>query len=394
MRGSLRRRSKGSWLITVEFGYVRDPATGKSKRIQKYSTFHGTKRGAQDKLTDLLHDATHGTFIEPDKRTVGAWLDEWVDLAIKPPRRTQRSYETYKGVIALHLKPVLGNLRLQGLRPLDVEAMLAGKSTLAPATLEKILTVLSSALKAAVRSQLVARNVATLVVNRPKSPEGHPGAVENCWTADEAAAFMRTARVAGPRQAAFYGLALDSGCRKSELAGLLWTDADLAKGRILVRQQLLSGGRHPVFVPTKGKWARTVDLAPETVDLLRAHKRHQAALKLRHRRVFRDHGLVFCKDWSHVGRRHDTLGDPLSVNNLGQREFARLVATAGVKPVTLHGLRHTCASLLLAACVPPHVVQQRLGHKRVETTLSLYAHVLPGQQRDAARQLGSLLYGP
>jgi integrase len=38
-------------------------------------------------------------------------------------------------------------------------------------------------------------------------------------------------------------------------------------------------------------------------------------------------------------------------------------------------------------------VQQRLGHKRVEITLDLYAHVLPGQQRDAARQLGLLLYG-
>ena len=264
---------------------------------------------------------------------------------------------------------------------------------LLPATLGKILTVLSSALKAAVRSQLVARNVATLVANRPRSPEGHPGAVENCWTADEAAAFVRTAKAAGPRQAAFYGLALDSGCRKSELAGLHWPDVDLAHGRMLVRQQLLSGGRDPVFVPTKGKRARTIDLAPETIDLLRAHKRQQAALKLRHRREFHDHGLVFCKDWSNVGRKCDTLGDPLSINNLGQREFARLIATAGVKPITLHGLRHTCASLLLAAGVPPHVVQQRLGHKKVEITLSLYAHVLPGQQRDAARQLGSLLYG-
>ena len=292
MRGSLRRRSKGSWLITLEFGYVRDPATGKSKRIQKHTTFHGTKREAQDKLTDLLHDATHGTFIEPDKRTVGAWLDEWVELAIKPPRRTPRAYDTYRSVIAIHLKPALGHLRLQGLRVLDIEAMLAAKSALAPATLGKILTVLGSALKAAERSQLVARNIVALVANRPKSAGGH--SVENCWTAEEAATFMRTATAAGPRQGAFYGLALDSGCRKSELAGLHWPDVDLVQGRILVRQQLLSGGRRPVFVPTKGKRARTIDLAPETVELLRAHKRQQAALKLRHRREFHDHGLVFC----------------------------------------------------------------------------------------------------
>lgn len=119
-------------------------------------------------------------------------------------------------------------------------------------------------------------------------------------------------------------MALDSGCRKSELAGLRWSDVDLAEGRIVVRQQLLSGGREPVFAPTKGKRARTIDLAPETVDLLRAHKQHQAAVKLKNRQAFRDHGLVFCKDWSDVTHKRDTLGDPLSIDHLGQREFARL----------------------------------------------------------------------
>lgn len=58
---------------------------------------------------------------------------------------------------------------------------------------------------------------------------------------------------------------------------------DLNGGRILVNQQLLKGGRKPEFIPTKGKRARTIDLAPETVELLKAHKQHQAALKMRHR---------------------------------------------------------------------------------------------------------------
>jgi integrase len=102
---------------------------------------------------------------------------------------------------------------------------------------------------------------------------------------------------------------------------------------------------------------------------------------------------VFTKEWDDGGRKYGTLGHPLQINNLGQREFARLIAAAKVKPITLHGLRHTCATLLLSAGTPPNVVQQRLGHKRIEITLSIYAHVLPGQQRDAARRLSSLLYG-
>jgi hypothetical protein len=181
---------EGSWLLTLEFGYVKDPQTGKSKRIQKYETVRGTRKQAETRLNDLTHDLQHGTYIAPDKRTVGQWLDEWLELAIKPPRRTQRAYDTYKSVIALHLKPLLGDLRLQGLRAVDVESFLAAKTELAPATLEKIFTVLSSALKAAVKNSLVARNVASLVANKPHAPEGHPEAVANCWTAEEAATFL------------------------------------------------------------------------------------------------------------------------------------------------------------------------------------------------------------
>ena len=187
-------------------------------------------------------------------------------------------------------------------------------------------------------------------------------------------------------------MAIDSGMRKSELAGLKWGDLNLAEARVTVREQLLSGGREPVFTVTKGKTARSIDLTAETLNLLKVHKAHQATLKMRNRLAYRDHGLVFAKEWSDVGRKRDVLGDPLPVNNLGQREFARLIAAAKVRPITLHGLRHTCATLLLAAGVPPNVVQQRLGHKKIEITLGIYAHVLPGQQRDAARRLSTLLH--
>lgn len=391
MRGSLKQRSPGSWSLILEFGYLRDPETGKSKRVQKWMTFRGTRKQAERRLNDLIHDHQHGTFIEPDKRTVGEWLDEWVDLALKPPRRTARSYATYKVVIANHLKPALGRMRLQGLRAVDVEACLAAKTGLSPATLEKIYVVLHSALEAAVRSQLVARNVAKLITGKPRAGE-ESKAVGNCWTAEDASAFLAVAKRGGSQAAAFYTLALDSGMRKSELAGLQWSDVDLVQGRVVVRQQLLSGGAEPTFAPTKGKVARAIDLGAETIELLKAHKAHQAALKMRYRRDYQDFGLVFAKEWTDIGRKNDVLGQPLQVNNLGQREFAKLIAAAKVKPITLHGLRHTCATLLLLAGVPPQVVQQRLGHKKVEITLGIYAHVLPGQQRDAARRLSALLH--
>lgn len=76
-----------------------------------------------------------------------------------------------------------------------------------------------------------------------------------------------------------------------------------------------------------------------------------------------------------------------------EREFARIIAAAKVRRLSIHGLRHTSATLLLKAGVAPHVVQQRLGHKRIEMTLGIYAHALPSMQQDAARRLGALLHG-
>ena len=74
---------------------------------------------------------------------------------------------------------------------------------------------------------------------------------------------------------------------------------------------------------------------------------------------------IFAKEWVDVTGRHDTLGAPLAVFTIW-REFDRLIKAAGVKRIKIHGLRHTCATLMLAVGVPPHVVQRRLGHSKVE----------------------------
>jgi integrase len=65
---------------------------------------------------------------------------------------------------------------------------------------------------------------------------------------------------------------------------------------------------------------------------------------------------------------------------------------AKVKTITMHGLRHTMATLMLAAGVPLKTVQERLGHAKAQTTLDYYAHVLEAQQADAAQRLGNLLH--
>ena len=82
------------------------------------------------------------------------------------------------------------------------------------------------------------------------------------------------------------------------------------------------GGDEPTFTAPKGKTARTIEIAPETVDLLKNHRAQQAKLKMRNRQAYHDNDLVFAKEWSDVGRKYQTIGDPLQINNLGQQEIS------------------------------------------------------------------------
>ena len=205
---------------------------------------------------------------------------------------------------------------------------------------------------------------------------------QNCWESDEAKRFLEVACEVGPLQAAFYTLALETGMRKGEIAGLRWKDVDFDRCTVRVAQQLLRPGREPVFGPPKSKSAkRTVDITPETAQLLAEHRKQQLEVKMANRREYRDFGLVFAKP----------NGAPLSVNNIGQREFADLIEEARIKRITFHGLRHTSATLSLQAGTLVHVVSQRLGHKKIEITLNVYGHALPSMGRDAAAKVASLL---
>jgi len=391
MRGHICKRYKDTWNIILDMGYQIAADTGKQRRVQKWFTVQGTKRDAERKLTDLLHHLHRGEYIEPSKMTVGEWLTEWLETAIKPPNKRLRTYETYQSVIERHLNLALGHIRLQQLKPTDLKRYY-NASALSPTTLEQHHTLLHSALKAAQLCGLTQHNVASLVVGKPHRPDGHEDVLTHCWEVEEARRFITAAKELGPQPAEFYTLALETGARKGELCGLKWNDIDFDAGTASILRQLIKPGPTPVFGPPKNGTTRTIPMASETVALLRRHKAHQAELKLANRTHYHDHSLVFAKEWEYLQRHGDTLGHPLPMNSLGQQEHARIIAQAGVRPIKFHGLRHTCATLLLQAGVPIKVVQERLGHKQISITLDIYAHALPSMQQDAAAKLAALLH--
>jgi integrase len=332
MRGSIRKRYKDSWNIILDVGYQLDPDTGKQRRVQKWFTVQGTKRDAEKKLAELVHNLHRSEYVEPSKLTAGEWLHEWLETAVNPPNKRLRTYETYKSVIERHLMPAVGHLRLQQLRPTDLKHYY-NESSLSPTTLEQHHTVLHSAIKGAQLQGLVQRNVASLVIGKPHRPEGREDVLKHCWEAEEARRFVTAAKALGPQPAAFYTLALDSGARKGELCGLKWGDIDMDAGTVAIVRQLIKPGPEPLFGPLKNGESRTISIVPETEALLRKHKAHQAELKLADRTHYHDHGLVFAKEWEHLRRHGDTLGHPLQMNNIGQHEYLRLINSTLLDPI-------------------------------------------------------------
>jgi integrase len=198
MRGSIRKRYKDSWNVILDIGYQIVPDTGQQKRVQKWFTVKGTKRDAERKLTELLHNLHRGEYVEPSKMTVGEWLSEGLEAAVKPPNKRLRTYETYNSVIERHLKPALGHVRLQQLKPTQLKRYY-NDSSLSPSTLEQHHTLVHSALKAAQLQSLVQRNVAALVIGKPHRPEGHEDVLQHCREGGEAIHYsgQRTEATAG-----------------------------------------------------------------------------------------------------------------------------------------------------------------------------------------------------
>jgi integrase len=251
--------------------------------------------------------------------------------------------------------------------------------------------LLNCALKAAKRKRLVRDNVAGDAENRPRR-DPPSDSLDNVWTEEEARRFLITVKAnENAQETALFSLALHTGMRKGELLGLQWKD--LNGNKLRIERQLFKGGRTaPTFIPPKCGGVRTVHLSDRTVQLLLVHKREQAELKMKNRLWYRDNGLVFAQAWEHKSSKHAVLGAPLEKNAINKRLTA-LCADADVREIKPHGLRHTCATLWICAGVSPNVVQKRLGHKRVEMTMSIYSHALPSAEVAAAGDNDAQLHG-
>src|SRR5262249_37444156 len=124
-------------------------------------------------------------------------------------------------------------------------------------------------------------------------------------------------------------------------------------------------------------------LPASLMQKLTAHKRSQGEHRLKLGSEWQAHDLIFCSE----------IGNPLSIPNLTYRYFRPILTAAELPQIRLYDLRHSHATLLLAADEHIKIVSERLGHSTTRLTLDTYSHVLATMQEETATKLEEMLYG-
>jgi integrase len=381
MRGGTRKRGT-SW--TWHLG-VADPATGRWRQLTKGG--FRTRREAQAALNEAKAALRSGTFVEPSRLTLGAFLTEhWLPTVRDAVRPT--TWTTYRIYAEAQVLPTLGNVPLQTLTAAHLNRLYAdlaehgrrdGRGGLKPKSVRHVHVLLHKALNDAVRWGLVTRNIAD-AADPPRVPHRERGV----WSAEELRAFLMA--TSDDRLAAMWLLLVTTGMRRSELLGLAWRAVDLeaSPGRLAVVQTVVVVDKQPVIVAEAKTTSsrRQLALDPFTVAALKEHRIRQLEERLAWGQAWMDIGLVFTREDGQV----------LHPGHITKR-FARLVRDAGLPPITLHGVRHSYATAALTAGEPLKVVSERLGHASTSITANLYQHVLPSMDERTANAVANLILG-
>lgn len=336
-----------------------------------------TSREASEARAEVLARHKAGTLPsrEQGRETVRAYLERWYAVKLDSGALRPSTARSYRGHLDRYLLPHLGPLRLTDLRASHVEGMFreVRKETanhprpVGPTTERRILATLRSATGEAVkRGHLTHDHTAHVSLRKAEPARARPWSPEVFWGFVERMG-QDAPGSAGARLLPVVQVATGTGLRLGELLGLRWEDVDLDRGLLVVRQQAQQVGSELTYGKPKTRTGedRMVPLVGWVPDTLRTIRKEQDEQRQAWGEAWTQTGLVFtAQDGSGLL--------PQSIS----KAFARLVTAYELPPLTFHGLRHTCASVLLQAGVPMPVVSRMLGHSSIGITVDTYGHLV------------------
>ena len=353
------------------------PPGADGKRRRRSETLHGKRVQAEQRLRAILGSIDTGEFVEQTEETTADYLARWLDMK-EGSGTSPRTMKDYRGLVTRYMVPMIGTTPLMKLRPDQVQQMYSdllsrGK---APRTVLHVHRLLYQALKQAVRWQILMRNPCQAV-----EPPVASHTEMRTLAREQRQTFMDA--IDGSPYRDVYYMDLYTGLRRSEILGLRWPQVDTEHGAVSIVAALhrLPGQGLVLLAKTKTKSSRRrVDVPETVVDVLHEIRAGQMLSASETGLEWHTDGYVFA--WPD-GRPFDP--------DMITHDFRTRMDRAGLHGLRFHDLRHSFASLMLAAGEQPKVVQAALGHSSIMVTMDVYGHLMPGAGREAARRLAEYI---
>lgn len=360
--GTIIERPKGVFRLQV--ATEPDPLTGKRRRLSR--TIEGTRSDAVAALQRLVVESGAG-LQGGQGATIAELLDQFMATATLSPSTRQ----DWDSLIARHLKPTLGNIRIARLTARDCDRLYARLAAdgLGPSRVRCTHVVLHRALAQAVRWGWLSRNPVS-AAQRPEVPRTtvRPPSI------DDVRAALDAAHAKDLAFSCWLQLAVATGARRGEVCALTWGDIDLDRRTVRIDKSVTATKRDGLVIKsTKTGRVRLVSLTQQSIATLVDLRRTSPATL--------DTDLVFTSD-----PRRQIPWRPEMVT----RRWERLRHTVDLDHVRLHDLRHFVDTELLTVGIDARTVANRLGHGRTSTTLDIYWAWVPARDRDAAEHLEGL----
>jgi integrase len=382
LQGGVRKRGK-IWYYYFEAGTV----DGVRRKIEKPAG--SSKPEAESALREAIQKFEHG-YVEPKKETVGQYIDEWIEGYIKENRKIN-TYNRYKEILKNSLTPNIGHILLKNIKPIAIENMLLTekKKGLSSSTCQGIYGVVNAAFNRAVKLQIMPDNPCKYV-ERPKRSRF----TANVLTVEEFYYILSTLDIKKYNDYIFslaLQVILELGLRRGELAGLEWKNIDTQNNTITILNNLIYSDSTVLMETTKtDESERTLYISDELIALLEAHHKRQKLNRVLYgenyiKNKFNNNEYDFIMTWESGKYIHPNYYTSKLAKVLKNAEFE--------KKIRFHDLRHTNATLLLEQGVDFKVLQKRLGHANISTTMDIYSHVNLKMQKNATEKLRELFDG-
>lgn len=351
----------------------------------KYKNFYGkTKKEVQTKMDEYKRQMLIAIPTEREM-TVANWFYTWL-FDYRKQDLKPKSFQRYHGIYKNYVENnELGNIKLQDLRTTHLQRYYRSllDEEVTPTTIKQINTNLKTCLGEAEKQGYIQKNWCKLVT-LPKIDNSKEVKV---LTKEEQQSFLEA--IKGHELEMLFITTLGTGLRIGEILGLKWSDIDFKSNELHVNRSIQKVAKYEndkivgyEVIEQTPKTKNSIRIIPVPVNIikkLKSYKKEQLENILLVGEAYENKNYVFC----------DKLGKTIEDKKPG-RNLKTILNKLNIEPMKFHALRHTYATRLFEANIPPKTVQTLLGHADIETTMNIYTHVMKETKLEAVEKINNI----